>query len=1346
MLPIDAIERASQRLNPCLDIEADIVTVEAAAGVASAQDWNQASVIKGSNIVVSSEGVISLAPNGSVSLFSQATDHSIKNHIFQIDGGGYALDFFPDPSVFVSQTEIVLSSLQLFLGSSLDSLGRTFSGVLRLQIFAFDQHWKRTPMSAAIDIPSRDIATSGDFVTVDLSGQDIRISPGTAQTLTGAGRDSSGNLRTTSYQVAGANTLTVAKGFSAVLTVPSGLNASNLFIGCADNATVANLNNTAFWRYATGGTGGDRSHGPYPLNILSGFSPLDVNHNADPGCTTGAVPGFGAMSVTNGQFGISRLTAAQGGRANDTQMWAVPYHVLAIQTYPVSDTVTVPLDLEVTPAQDVECRFDDFQVGSESVTYALHASTDDFGSSDISVGTVQDGDVISGDGVHRIINTVDTLVISGTTFLTRYYKVTATLASATGATHYATPRIQSIVLEAREAFSTFRYLGDMTSSCTIDPTTGQSEIAELKLPVFRLTQDARDLATEIASQFAPQNVEARIYAVNRVNGMRWYKDSFRLEQRDPSDDQEGFTFLAVTDRLKATVPLNTEQGVGVGTYAVQATSTTGLGPITVTVTVAGSPFTAGLMVPNGLLSGAGSWRTFWTSGNLNGQSIDIQSTPINTTNTFSILVPLTADLPTVGDTFEVHSDVFHRSDVSYTAADFADVFQDVRDNQAQVPVRYRGSLPPTTGRLTTAKLIGKSNGQAAADVLGALALHCGGVVFADRGRIQFADIFGDVRPSVIWDERHYVSLETPTGMDRRMPVVQCGYNFDFSADSSGGQFANQAQFVDVNALLGYGLANLFDIFVLPDLLCQWNDGTEAQFLSQTFLGAFSTGVRLWKVKTVLAYPWLTIGDRVGILTRQYTDRSVQMDAAGNDTGFAIAGRTFATAAIVGKDLWGQEFLLMVPGVSAVSTQFGSLGSLGGPFDDIPTPADFHLTTNVQGDPGAVVAWVNALWTAPDSPFFDHMEYSVQSRRTGDLAFGAATTVIGTASGADRIMASPFTDVAVTPITVSTTGHRFVGRTFTISVPVFSPPAPTITVVAGASNNTYTVTWDQSTRYVRWWSKIYTSATDPGSAMSVYNVGTEMPRIDNFTLTSGPPAVVQGQAIDSTNNTELATFIAYDAHNMASGFINFRTLRATPAAPSAPASASNASVTSSSVTNNVVMPASITNFDFIRTYKNGVTLAPDTSRTAAASGTQTITHSGLSPAETDSWQYSGVSSTGGESSKTTAFNTTTTSRTLPTPTIASVDYNTSSQSFTISVTPGAGSPTGVLWHLKAGTANPPTVEATTSQTTSTTMTYRFLQSGTVVTVFFIVWGTLSGWTQSANSATESAGCPASGGGL
>lgn len=409
---------------------------------------------------------------------------------------------------------------------------------------------------------------------------------------------------------------------------------------------------------------------------------------------------------------------------------------------------------------------------------------------------------------------------------------------------------------------------------------------------------------------------------------------------------------------------------------------------------------------------------------------------------------------------------------------------------------------------------------------------------------------------------------------------------------------------------------------------------------------------------------------------------------------------------------------------------------------VPIPSDFALAANVQGDPSAAAAWISATWTPPAASQFDHMEYSVRARRTGDTDYGSPVIVVGTGNGVDRIMAQPGTDVEVTPITVTADGltRNAAASPTTITIPLFAPPAPDITATATATGISYALTPDPATKYVLWWAKVYTDGTVPSSAITVENVGTLMPRLE-----PGGLVTAVGLTLDATNDWELATFVPYNANNERGTPIRLRTQRATPAAPSAPTAASNASVTSMSVTNHVTMPSSITNFDFIRAYRNGAVFGSDIARTAGASGVQSVTHSGLSPGETDSWAYSGVSSAGGESSKTTAFNATTGSGTIPTPSIA-VGYSRVTRQFQIGVTPGAGTPGGVTWHLNADTVNPPVSEATGSASTSTALAFAQDEGPSLVTWYFTVWGVKSGWTDSAQSAVVSQFVPAEGGGF
>ena len=114
--------------------------------------------------------------------------------------------------------------------------------------------------------------------------------------------------------------------------------------------------------------------------------------------------------------------------------------------------------------------------------------------------------------------------------------------------------------------------------------------------------------------------------------------------------------------------------------------------------------------------------------------------------------------------------------------------------------------------------------------------------------------------------------------------------------------------------------------------------------------------------------------------------------------------------------------------------------------------------------------------------------------------------------------------------------------------------------------------------------------------------------------------------------------------------------------------------------------------------------------------------------------------GGESDKTTAFIVTTPSTVVPTPACA-LGYSTATQEFSAHVLPGPDGPSGVTWHLKIGTVNPPTTEATASASTSTALSYPSAQSGGAVTFYARVWGTKAGWTASAESAVASATRPA-----
>ena len=928
----------------------------------------------------------------------------------------------------------------------------------------------------------------------------------------------------------------------------------------------------------------------------------------------------------------------------------------------------------------------------------------------------------------------------------------ATIGSGSGGgVAYATPQVNAFTLTARTSYATTRYDQDVDASSTIDPITGDAGVASLSLSLLKLTRDQRDLATFLASAYSPASIEAQVYAVNRISKARWFLNSYRLESRVPSDLDESLTFLSGLDRLMVNVPPDAEtlsksmtvSAVSVTGSDVQLTFSPSPGLPTITPNTVPSDIYIAAGVSGGF-QGVQGYRLVVvnptsTVANRQFQIITTRAT----TATSCWITPLTTssfNYPAVGDVVEIHSDVYNRKDQPYPNYDYAAIYADVFARLAQVPSRYRGSQPGLTGRTTSpitalAPRLQGTSPRTALDVLKELALHCGGCLSWDQGRINFVPIYNDAEPVEHWDERHYVTLDTPQGADRRMPRIYSKYNYDWNA----GSFQNESHFTDLDALAGFGLANLYDVTTLADSLCAWSDVFEAQWLANQFLQACSTGVRIWKVSLVLAYPWIQFGDAVTIATDQYTDHIPRYSDGTNDTGLAIAGRTYATGRVIGKNLWGTEFVLFVPGLGAIASSAVTVGSSGGPYDDIPVPLDLVFSPEVRGDASAPVSSILATYTPPDDPYFARMIYSIQMRRTGDASYGAEQVVTGDRLGFDRIPVSPGTDLLITPVTMTMANHAlsFAARVaIAVTVPAFAPPTPTISAVAGGTAITYNFTLDPATKYMEVWGRTYATGAQPASPPNNWNASGAT---KSDTIRNGDGRTFITRPVGTGSEYDSVTFVPFDGNNLPGTPISLLTVKAgSSAAPSAPTAASNTSVTSGSVTNSVTMPASITNFTNIRVYRNGVVYGSDIARTAGVSTAQSIVHSGLGALETDTWQYSGVNgTTGDESTKTTSFSTTTSAMAIPTPSITA-SYNAGSDNFQVVVTPAGGSPSGVTWHLKtASSSGGSYTEDTSAASTSTTLTTDAGGVGVFTFDYFKVFGVKTGYSNSADSASTSA---------
>jgi hypothetical protein len=931
------LERSAHRSNPCIDLEVDILAVERVAGAWTKEDWDAGTK---TNVGVDPDGVVRLSEGTPTTVFEQATQTPPTRQQWLRSNSAnrpaqYALYFFPDPSKF-SGTAFVLHSVEFYARRSTDGVS------LQVHLEEFDENWRPIKRSDPIPIVESQIPRgSSALITLNFRQKELllTVDPALIRTRTGPGRNNAGALRELNKDAASVSHLHVWKPFAIVFT-PVGASPGSVSVETHDPASgAAKFDVTQYWRTATSV---GRHMGPYdPLLRIA--PPLDTSKNPDDFLLTGAVPGdsnqaphYGALqnnvgANTFGLWGIARrvVTAQDEQNPIDGQTDEQPWHRVKAVAYSATGNIVKVLDLGAVPVNDVQIRLDDWTPKGTALAYSIRGSNTSATGPWTFLTSVQDGDEIRTGGLYRRNATTGELeLVTAGSFLYRWYELTASFTASTG--NFMSPALQSWMMVERRRFSTYRYLRDFDAEVSADPVTGEVKIQELSLSVMRLgPRNFRDLATRIASGYPPSRLEAEVYvASTRDRSKRYYLNTFRLEQRTPESGAERFTFLSGLDRLKAHVPPKTE------TYTYPADGTHGV--ITARLQVGSTAqwkLTAAGPFPTTAPTLAG-YKYVGISGEFATKQRAIDVSPANTGTEFWVTFEDAADAPQVGDKFEIHSQVFQRQEKIYTAVEYATVYEDVLVNQLRVPSRYRGQRPKaSTGppRTTTNRLT--SDGRPGADVLAELALHAGdgtvhkgGVVAWRRGRISYTDIYGEKVSRATWDERHYIDLETPTGADRRMPAIAVKYGWDLTAN----RFTNEAVIHDATALLALGLPNLFDeSSPFTEEFSKWNDEGEARRVGELFRAAWATGVRIWKVKTILPYPWLELGDAVTILTEQYTDRrSVFLDGL-TDTGSAIAGRVSALGVIVMHNLWGTEFLVAIRGLHAISSGASGTGTLGG---------------------------------------------------------------------------------------------------------------------------------------------------------------------------------------------------------------------------------------------------------------------------------------------------------------------------------------------------------------------------------------------------------------------------------
>lgn len=1025
--PLTSVIQGATRGNPCLDLDVDIVAIEAAAGATTQLDWNTYGVLP-AGLTADGDGTLHLTIGAPSTLFSQTADFSVFQQFNDSAGSPGPcimwLDFFPDANV-LGNAPLQLANIDLYLGRNMGAI--FFTGTYNIHVTQFDEFWNRQQIIAPIAINAKSVTSFPYTIDFNALGQRIVFYPGQIQTQSGQGLDSSGAPRNLNVQVIAGDPVsqfTTIRGFSIGIETGGAHAWTAPFLGCAATGFAPQFDITKFWRTTTT----NRNCGPY-TPYRQGAIPGNVNLFPGPGTgDTGAVPILGqsfggAIAVTNGYWGRSKEIVqgppgppGQGGRRqNPSQGWHQPYHNLRVNSYAgwtaLQRTGVWVFNLGLIPTQQVEVRIDDAQPVGTSITYTLAGSATGTGGW-VSIGTVVDGQQLLPSQFYQ------------------YYQLTAVFSPSSAG--FATPNLSAFYITSRTVYNTFSYVAtEIDSTVTVDPLAGQSEIAEFKLPLHRIgPRDYTDPATTVNTAYAPNNVEAYVYAKNRVSGQRYLLNIFRLENREPSDGLETMTFVSGLDQLQGELPHLVETFAYPLTGSDTITAVTSLGGNSYRLQVATSPWTA--QNPNGLvgffyygISGANDALIFAITANT-GNTVTVSAIDANGNG---------QPAPQIGDTFQIHSQLFNRPDIAYSGMDYAAIYADILTNQAACPKRFQGQLPVTTGRIGSGTITNDSNQsnadgsvnqtyKTALEYLQDLAVHCGGFVAWRRGRIDFVNFYGPVTAIDAWDDRHLVSITPTVGADRRMPSIHVKYNYNITLQT----FQNAATYNDINAVIGWGRSNLFDVFQLPDDVCKWNDasGLEAQFLANMYLGAWSTGARYWQVETAMQYPWLQEGDAISITTDLYTDRLLNFSLDGlTDTGSPIKGRVRALGIIIGKNLWGDRFVLAIRGLSGITAIPGTNTNTGGAYTAIACPAitapvDAENPLGWQGP----VAAVN--WTIPASPFYDHMELQIASSgiTTANISMGVVPPF--------RVNLAPNGLYTFTPTVVTKAGVRTVGAGIPVS--------------------------------------------------------------------------------------------------------------------------------------------------------------------------------------------------------------------------------------------------------------------------------------------------------------------------
>lgn len=331
----------------------------------------------------------------------------------------------------------------------------------------------------------------------------------------------------------------------------------------------------------------------------------------------------------------------------------------------------------------------------------------------------------------------------------------------------------------------------------------------------------------------------------------------------------------------------------------------------------------------------------------------------------------------IGDTFELHSSIYGQPKLAWANADPADVWYEVWTTRLGVPPEKigradigragRAGLPPkladrapgdtvTQNKLRVSRTItDQVEGKALSDQLSFI---MGGTTVEIGGQIVFRQIFDVLDPvgnlvipaeeiAATFDVRDIATLDTPRGLEGRVTTMSCTYGVDTALGDDAAK-PSTVVYADADAVAWFTQQDLEEIgnSAIPDDVAAWcyntYDGGQylASKLCEQVVRIGSTGLRLWSLTVVDAHPDLVVGDRVVVMTDQYTDYDPSRQ-------IAVRGLWAYTLVLTHVARNGRELRGVVPGLfSGVPVRGGSGGVSTGLVAQLSMSSKFDAAGNL----------------------------------------------------------------------------------------------------------------------------------------------------------------------------------------------------------------------------------------------------------------------------------------------------------------------------------------------------------------------------------------------------------------